>query len=179
MKKLTICCSILLAFGGLFSAAITAQAQITRPDPGGVVIKVPKPNPGGLKNPLIPLTDKNFEPQKFTPILGVRKITYEVWITTDGVLHCKTSSTLKSASIKFTAPTASSTNANGDTTGTGGGINIEYKLNKPEDSDAYLFDLTKINYKDQHLITLFITSTSGSKAVVTLINKKVPAEIVD
>ncbi len=178
MKKLTICCSILLAFGVLFSAAITAQAQITKPDLGDVVIKVPKPNPGGLKNPLIPLTDKNFEPQKFTPLLGFKPgIAYEVWITTDGVLHCKTSSTLKFASIKFTAPTASSTNANGDTTGTGGGINIEYKLNKPEDSDAYLFDLTKINYKDQHLITLYIVSTSGSKAEVTLINKKVPAKI--
>jgi len=177
MKKLILSCSILLAFGILFSAAINAQAQITRPDPRDVVIKVPKPHPGGLKNPLIPLTDKNFEPQKFTPILGVRKIAYEVWITTDGVLHCKTSSTLKTASIKFTAPTASSTNANGDTTGTGGGINIEYKLNKPEDSDAYLFDLTKINYKDQHLITLFITSTSGSKAEVTLTNKKVPAKL--
>ena len=160
----------------LFSAAITAQAQITRPDLGDVVIKVPKPNPKGLI-PVIILTDNNFELQKFTPILGVRKIAYEVWITTDGVLHCKTSSTLKSASIKFTAPTASSTNANGDTTGTGGGINIEYKLNKPEDSDAYLFDLTKINYKDQHLITLFITSTSGSKAEVTLTNKKVPAKL--
>ena len=148
----------------LFSAAITAQAQI------------PKLDLGGLNKPAS--TDKNFEPQKFTPVLGVtRKIAYEVWITTDGVLHCKTSSTLKSASIKFTAPTVSSTNANGDTTGTGGGINIEYKLDKPEDSDAYLFDLTKINYKDQHLITLFITSTSGSKAEVALINKKVPAKI--
>jgi hypothetical protein len=177
MKKLTICCSILLAFGILFSAAINAQAQITKPDLGDVVIKVPKPNPGGLKNPLIPLTDKNFEPQKFSPILGVRKIAYEVWITTDGVLHCKTSSTLKFASIKFTAPTASSTNANGDTTGTGSAINIEYKLNKPEDSDAYLFDLTKINYKVKHAITLYIISTSGSKAEVTLTNKKVPAKI--
>ena len=173
-----MCCSILLAFGIVFSAAINAQAQITRPDRGDVIIKVPKPNPGGLKYPLISSTDKNFEPQKFTPILGFkRRIAYEVWITTDGVLHCKTNSTLKFASIKFTAPTASSTNSNGDTTGTGSAINIEYKLNKPEGSDAYLFDLTKINYKDQHLITLFITSTSGSKAEVTLTNKKVPAKI--
>jgi len=172
MKKLTICCSILLAFGVLFSAAINAQAQITKPDLGDVVIKVPKPNPGGLI-PGIAFTDKNFEPQKFKPPLGFKPgIAYEVWITTDGVLHCKTNSTLKDASIKFTAPTASSTNANGDTTGTGGGFNIEYKLNKPEDSAAYLFDLTKINYQDQHLITLFITSTNGSKAEVILTNKK-------
>lgn len=173
MKKLTVYCTILLAFGVLFSAATTAQSQTTvKPDLGDRIIKVPKPNPGGLI-PVIAFTDKNFEPQKFKPALAIKPgIAYEVWITTDGVLHCKTSSTLKSASIKFTAPTASSTNANGDTTGTGSVINIEYKLNKPEDSDAYLFDLTKINYKDQHLITLFITSTNGSKAEVILTNKK-------
>ena len=95
MKKLTICCSILLAFGVLFSAAINAQAQITRPDPGDVVIKVPKPNPGGLKNPLIPWTDKNFEPQKFTPILGVtpyrlRGVDNDGWrVALQNKLHAK------------------------------------------------------------------------------------------
>ncbi len=31
--------------------------------------------------------------------------------------------------------------------------------------------------KEKHAITLMITSTSGSKAEVTLTNKKVPAEI--
>jgi hypothetical protein len=174
MKKLTIYYSILLAFGVLFSAAITAQSQTTvKPDLGDRIILVPIPNPGRLI-PGIAFTDKNFEPQKFKPpLLGYKPgIAYEVWITTDGVLHCKTNSTLTFASIKFTAPTASWTIANVDATGTGGGFNIEYKLNKPEDSDAYLFDLTKINYKDQHFITLFITSTNGSKAEVILTNKK-------
>ena len=147
----------------LFSAAITAQAQI------------PKLDLGGLNKPAS--TDKNFEPQKFTPILGVRKIAYEVWITTDGVLHCKTSSTLKTASIKFTAPTASSTNANGDTTGTGGDVSRKFELNKPEDSDAYLFNIVPDKYKEKHAITLTITSTNGSKAEIKLINKKVPAKI--
>jgi hypothetical protein len=173
MKKLTICCSILLAFGVLFSAATTAQSQTTvKPDLEDRIIQVPIPNPGRLI-PGIAFTDKNFEPQKFKPpLLGYKPgIAYEVWITTDGVLHCKTNSTLKSASIKFSL-TVTSTNANGDATGTGGGINFEYKLNKPEDSDAYLFDLTKMNYKDQHFITLFITSTNGSKAEVILTNKK-------
>ncbi len=179
MKKLILSSSILLAFGVLFSAAITAQAQITRPDPGDVVIKVPKPNPGGLKNPLIPLTDKNFEPQKFTPLLGFKPgIAYEVWITTDGVLHCKTSSTLKTASIQFTQPTFSSKkNANGVTTSAGGSVGRKFELDKPEGSDAYLFNIAPDKYKEKHAITLMITSTSGSKAEVTLINKKVPAEI--
>ena len=171
MKKLTVYCTILLAFGVLFPAAINAQAQITRPVLGDVVIKVPRPNPGGLI-PGIAFTDKNFEPQKFKPPLGFKPgIAYEVWITTDGVLHCKTNSTLKDASIKFSL-TATSTNANGDVTGTGGGFILDAKLNKPEDGDAYLFDLSLTNYKDQHFITLFITSTNGSKAEVILTNKK-------
>ena len=162
MKKLILSCSILFVFTLLLSA--NAQAQI------------PKPDLGGLNKPAS--TDKNFEPQKFTPILGVkRSIAYEVWITTDGVLHCKTSSTLKTASIKFTQPTVSSTNANGDTTGSSGSFSRKFELNKPEDSDAYLFDIASDKYKEKHAITLMITSTSGSKAEVTLINKKVPAKI--
>ena len=174
MKKLTICCSILLTFGVLFSAAITAQAQVTKPELGDVIVKVPKPNPKGVI-PVIISTDNNFEPQKFKPPLGYKPsiggIAYEVWITTDGVLHCKTNSTLKSASIKFSL-TATSTNANGDVTGTGGGFILKTELNKPEGGDAYLFDLSLTNYKDQHFITLFITSTNGSKAEVILTNKK-------
>jgi len=162
MKKLILSCSILFVFTLFLSA--NAQAQI------------PKPDLGGLNKPA--LTDKNFEPQKFTPVLGVkRSIAYEVWITTDGVLHCKTSSTLKTASIKFTQPTVSSTNANGDTTGSSGSFSRKFELNKPEDSDAYLFDIASDKYKEKHAITLMITSTSGSKAEVTLINKKVPAKI--
>ena len=177
MKKLTIYCSILFAFGVLFSAAInTAQAQITRPDLGDVVIKVPKPNPKGVI-PVIILTDNNFEPQKFTPVSGASRLAYEVWITTDGVLHCRTSLPLKSASIKFTAPTVSSTNANGDTTGSSTSFSRKFELNKPEGSDAYLFNIAPDKYKEKHAITLIITSTSGSKAEVTLINKKVPAKI--
>jgi hypothetical protein len=178
MKKLTVYCSILLAFGILFSAAINAQAQISKPDWGDVVIQVPKPNAGGLKNPLIPLTDKNFEPQKFTPPLGFKPgIAYEVWITTDGVMHCKTNSTLKTASFSFTAPIKYLTNANDGEPSVGDGAIYIPKLNKPEGSDAYLFDLAKTNYKVKHAINLFIVSTSGSQAGITLINKKVPAKI--
>jgi len=165
MKKLTICCSILLAFGVLFSAAINAQAQITRPDWGK------------LKNPAAVATDRNFEPQKFTPASGASRLAYEVWITTDGVLHCRTSLPLKTASIKFTAPTASSTNANGDTTGSSTSFSRKFELNKPEGSDAYLFNIVPDKYKEKHAITLTITSINGSKAEVTLTNKKVPAKI--
>ena len=179
MKKLTVYCTILLACGVLFSAVINAQAQIPKPDLRDVVIKVPRPNPGGLI-PGIAFTDKDFEPQKSGRTLTVKpQIAYEVWITTDGVLHCKTNSTLKFASIKFTAPTASSTNANGDTTGSSTSFSRKFELNKPEGSDAYLFDLVPDKYKEKHAITLSITSTTGSKAEITLINKKVPAKIQD
>ena len=164
MKKLILSCSILLAFGVLFSAA--AQAQI------------PKPIPGGLKNPAVVPMDRNFEPQKFTPVSGASRLAYEVWITTDGVLHCRTSLPLKSASINFTNPDVTSKpDANGVSTGTGGGYGHKFDLNKPAGSDAYLFDLVPDKYKEKHAITLTITSTNGSKAEIKLINKKVPAKI--
>jgi len=67
--------------------------------------------------------------------------------------------------------------ANGDTTGAGGSIERKFELNKPNGSDAYLFDLVPDKYKEKHAITLSITSTTGSKAEITLINKKVPAKI--
>jgi len=167
MKKLTIYCSILFAFGVLFSAAITtAQAQR------------PELDLGGLNNRLIVPRDRNFEPQKFTPVSGVTRLAYEVWITTDGVLHCRTSLPLKSASIKFTQQTFSSKpDANGTSTGSGGYIERKFELYKPNGSDAYLFDLVPDKYKEKHAITLSITSTTGSKAEITLINKKVPAKI--
>jgi len=165
MKKLTICCSILLAFGILFSAAINAQAQITRPDWGK------------LKNPAVVATDRNFEPQKFTPASGASRLAYEVWITTDGVLHCRTSLPLKSASFTFTAPIKYLTNANDGEPKVAEGAFYLPKLNKPEGSDAYLFDLANTNYKEKHAINLFIISTSGSQARIKLTNKKVPAKI--
>ncbi len=90
------------------------------------------------------------------------------------MLHCKTSSTLKSASISFKAPIINSTDANGETIPkVSEGAFYLPKLNKPEGSDAYLFDLTVTNYKAKHAITLYIVSTSGSKAEIKLINKKV------
>ncbi len=165
MKKLILSCSILLAFGVLFSAAINAQAQITRPDWGK------------LKNPAVVATDRNFEPQKFTPVSGASRLAYEVWITTDGVLHCRTSLPLKSASFTFTAPIKYLTNANDGEPKVAEGVIYIPKLNKPEGSDAYLFDLAQTNYKVKHAINLFIVSTSGSQAMVTLTNKKVPAKI--
>ena len=149
----------------LFSAAITAQAQI------------PKLDLGGLNKRIIVPTDRNFEPQKFTPVSGASRLAYEVWITTDGVMHCRTSLPLKFASFRFTAPIKYLTNANDGEPSVGDGAVYLPKLNKPEGSDAYLFDLTKTNYKEKHAITLFITSTSGSKAEITLTNKKVPAKI--
>ena len=167
MKKLTVYCSILLAFGVLFSAAITtAQAQR------------PELDLGGLNNRLIVPTDRNFELQKFTPVSGVTRLAYEVWITTDGVLHCRTSLPLKSASINFTNPDVTSKpDANGVSTGTGSSYGHKFDLNKPAGSDAYLFDLVPDKYKEKHAITLTITSTNGSKAEIKLVNKKVPAKI--
>lgn len=164
MKKLTVYCSLLLAFGVLFFAA-DARAQTRKPDLDG------------LNKPVIVPTDKNFDAQKQAPSQAARRgIAYEAWITTDGVLHCKTSSPLKSAAIKFTAPTVSSTNANDTTTGSGGDVSRKFELKKSPDG-AYVFDISADKYKEKHAVTLTITSTFGTSAEIKLINKKIPAKI--
>jgi hypothetical protein len=68
--------------------------------------------------------------------------------------------------------------AGGFGTGSGGGFSRKFELDKPASSDAYLFNIKPDKYKDKHAITLSITSASGAKADIKLINKKVPAEIV-
>lgn len=138
-----------------------------------------RPNPDGAISKIV-VTDSNFGKQKSKPILSTKpQIGYEVWITTDGVLHCKTPSVLKSASIKFTAPSVSSTGTNGTTTGSGGDFSRKFDLNKPDGSDAYLFNIEPDKYRTKHAVTLSITSTSGAQAEIKLVNKKVPAEIVN
>lgn len=128
MKKLILSYSILLAFGVLFFAAATTTAHAQRP----------KPDLEGHNKRIIVPTYKNFEPQKFTPESGTSRLSYEVWITTDGVLHCRTSLPLKSASINFISPDVTSKpDANGVSTGTGGGYGHKFDLNKPAGSDAY------------------------------------------
>ncbi len=164
MTKLILSCSFLFVLTTMLSA--NAQAQI------------PKPDLGGLGKSVVVVADRNFDRQKSTPPLGfTRQIPYEVWITTDGILHCKTSSPLKSASITFTAPTVSSSNGGGTTTGSAGGFSRQFALNKPEGSDSYLFNIVPDKYKEKHAITLIITSTTGTKAEIKLINKRVPATI--
>jgi len=139
--------------------------------------QIPQISPNAGRR-FIVVTDDNFGTQKSKPILSTRpQIGYEVWITTDGVLHCKTPSTLKSASIKFTAPSVSSTAANGTTTGAEGDTSRKFELSKASGSDEYIFNIAPDKYRTKYSVTLSIVSASGTKADITLINKKVPAEI--
>ncbi|MEJ7623502.1 MAG: hypothetical protein WKF34_05880 [Pyrinomonadaceae bacterium] len=164
MKKIVICCSFVMALHVVFATGALAQILKTKPD--AAISK-------------IVVADSRFGIQKSIPILSTKpQIGYEVWITTDGVLHCKTSSTLKSASIYFTPPSVTSTpDANGNTTGSGGGYGRKFELNKSAAGDEYVFNVAPDKYKEKHAITLSVTSTSGAKADIKLINKKVPAAI--
>lgn len=144
----------LLIVSTLALAAVAANGQLPKIDPN-------------VDRRAIVVTDDNFEVQKSKPVYRTKpRILYQVWITTDGMLHCRTAATLKSASIAFDKPK----NAEGTSVSYGS----SYALIKPDGSDAYLFNIAPGKYKETHSITLSITSTGGSQAEITLINKKVP-----
>ena len=110
MKKLIVCCTTLFAVAFLFSANTHAQLQ--------------RVDDAKLKLIVAPL-DRNFDIQKRK---SLQTFGYEVWITTDGVLHCKTSIELKEATLKFTWPSSSSAGPNGVTTGSGGSMARKFDL---------------------------------------------------
>ena len=161
MTRLLRRCSLLLAFGVLCSAYIGAQA----------------PRVGDVKTLVV--IDESFEPQQNTDRGPFRRgrLRYEVWITTDGVLHCKTSKLL-SASVMFTPPVIKTATAGGGGTSVGGGKGRLLSVDKSDFADThYTFDIKPDKYRQMHSITLTIRSGLHGSAEVKLINKKVPAEI--
>ena len=140
--------------------------------------QVPKIDPNTTTR-IVVVTDDNFEPQKQTDRGPSRRgrLLYEVWITTDGILHCKTSK-LSSASIAFTPPTVNTANASGGGTTVGGGKSRLLSVSNGDFSDNhYTFNIKPDKYREMHKITLSIRSGLLGSAEVELINKKIPAEI--
>ncbi|CAN5331264.1 hypothetical protein BH10ACI2_BH10ACI2_02840 [soil metagenome] len=127
---------------------------------------------------VIVVTDDNFEPQKQMDRGPTRRgrLLYEVWITTDGILHCKTSK-LSSAAITFSPPTIETANAGGGTK-VGGSKSRMLNVGQGDFSNNhYLFNINADKYREMHMITLSIISSFLGSAEVKLINKKIPAEI--
>lgn len=165
MRKNIYRCFTVLSVG--IFLAVVANAQVPKIDPKA-----------GQR--VIVVTDDNFEVQKPTGPVMRRSITCEAWITTDGILHCKTSAKLKSASIEFKSPTYSST-TRPEGTRTSAGSTISRKLVVKElvlGQNTYTWDISSDKYRDMHSITLSLASVFGSGQIV-LINKKVSAKIVD
>ncbi|HMT06404.1 MAG TPA: hypothetical protein PKA82_00265 [Pyrinomonadaceae bacterium] len=167
MRQHTFRTLVLIALALSFSAV--AASQITKPT-------------GGKINSIV-ITDSDFgtaSSSKPSP----RGFIYEVWITTDGVLHCRTGERIKSATIKFTFPTASSTDG-GTTTSSGGDTSRKLVLKPVSKIDVdpsskfeeYFSDISADKYKTKHAVTVTLTSVSGKTVEVKLVNKKVPATI--
>lgn len=141
--------------------------------------QIPPVDPNAGKRVIV-VTDDNFEVQRPAGPVSRRSITCQVWITTDGLLHCKTTKQLTSAELKYVRPTYTKTNPDGTGTSSGGGLSGR-KLAIKElvlGQNTYTWDLSGDNYKNAHSITLLIKAPLVSGEIV-LINKKVPAKITN
>jgi len=128
--------------------------------------------------PVNVVTDDNFEPQKReTDGRNRRALTYEVWITTDGILHCKTNHKLASARIEFTSPKAETLTALGAATLAKRGRPRILNVAMDSGPNGYLFDIRKDGYKEKQSITLHLTSVWNSGAVINIVNKNVQPQM--
>jgi hypothetical protein len=163
MNKLKFRCIILFALA--ISCQVAANAQL------------PKLDPAGANKDRVVVIDENFEPQKSKPDGRPRHaLGYEVWITTDGFLHCKTNLQLGSARIEFTSPVAAALTPTGMAGQAERGRPRSLNTTMWPGPGGYRFDIRGDGYKEKHAITLYLTSVWGG-AVITLTNKKVPAQI--
>ena len=141
--------------------------------------QIPPVDPNAGKRVIV-VTDDNFEVQRPTGPVSRRSITCQVWITTDGKLHCRTSKQLTSAELKYVRPTSSKTQPDGTVTSSGGGL-AGRKLAVKElvlGQDTYTWDISGDYYRKAHSITLLIKAPLVSGEIV-LINKKVPEKITN
>ncbi len=126
---------------------------------------------------MLSVTDGDWE-QKSTFSIKGNPFKCELWITTDGTLHCKTDAALLKTSIYFLQPDVSSTpDANGTTTGSRGGYEVQMNFTKASDSDEYTWAITEKKYNEKHAITLTAFNEKDQKGIFNLINKKVPEKI--
>ena len=164
MKKIIWFLSAVLSYN-----AASAQVQVQKP----ITSNKPVLN---KSNKMLVITDSDWE-QKSSVSIKPNPFTCELWITTDGILHCKADS-LSKASVFFLSPTTSSAkDENGVSTGSGGGYDVQMNFTKAPGSDEYTWGITEKKYNKLHAITLTAFNEKGQKGVFNLINKKVPEKI--
>jgi hypothetical protein len=126
---------------------------------------------------VLSVTDTDWEQKASLTIKG-NPFKCELWITTDGTLHCKTDAVISKTEVFFLKPTTSSAkNEKGVSTGVGGGYGVQGKFTKAAGSDEYAWGITEKKYNKLHAITLTAYNDKGQKGVFNLINKKVPEKI--
>lgn len=156
----------------LFYQAASAQVQIQKPVTPGTNKPVLNTN-----NKILFITDSNWE-QKKTVSIKPNPFTCEIWITTDGTLHCKTDAVLSKTSIFFLKRgTTSAKDDKGNTTGVGGGYGVQMNFKKASGSEEYTWGITEKKYYELHAITLTAFNEKGQKGIFNLINNKVPEKI--
>ena len=171
----------------LFYHAASAQVQVQQPvNPGKI-------NPVLNKNyKMLSFPDADWEQktilseweQKSIQSITPNPFTCKLWITTDGILHCKTDAILSKTSVFFLTPSITShKDDKGNSTGVGGGYGVQMNFKKALDSDEYTWGIPKINwgtvkkYNKLHAIALTAFNEKGQKGVFTLVNKNVPEKI--
>ena len=162
----------------LFNTVTSAQVQVQKPVTAGTNKPVLNTN-----NKLLSVTDSDWA-QKSTLLFKPNPFKCELWITTDGILLCKTDVELSDTSVFFLMPTVNSAkDEKGASYGAGGGYGVEMNFKKLSDSDEYTWSIPKIKwgtekeYNELHAITLTAYNDKGQKGIFNLINKKVPENI--
>ncbi len=167
MKKI-----IYLLTAILFYNAASSQVQVQKP------VTVTSNKPVFNKNyKVLSVTDTDWE-QKETLSIKPNPFKCELWITTDGTLHCKTDAVLSKTDVFYLMPNITSAkDEKGNSTGVGGGHGAKMNFKKAAGSDEYTWGITEKKYNNVHTITLTAFNEKGQKGIFTLENKKVPADI--
>lgn len=96
---------------------------------------------------------------------------YTVWLTPDGILHCKTKAKPVSAEIIFQKPVTGDYKSNYNFEGAIREERKTYAI-KEETGGSYIIDISSENYKEKYAITVVFTSAKGEKAAAKLVNQK-------
>lgn len=178
-----------LLAASLFYHAASAQGQVQVQQP----VNPGKINPVLNKNyKMLSFPDADWEQktslseleQKSIKSITPNPFTCELWITTDGTMHCKTDAVLSKTSVFFLPPSSTSPKDDkGNSTGVGGSYGVQMNFKKALGIDEYTWGITKINwgtvqkYNKLHAIALTAFNEKGQKGIFTLVNKKVPEKI--
>ena len=114
----------------LFYDAASAQVKVQKPVTAGTNKPVLNTN-----NKMLSVTDSDWV-QRSTLLFKPNPFKCELWITTDGILLCKTDVGLSETSVFFLMPTVNSAkDGEGASCGAGGGYGVEMNFKKTSDSD--------------------------------------------